>query len=116
MAPKQFIRVLKPVEVRQDDKWARFDPYDGFKVSFKIDFDHPVFSSHTSFAAVDFSTTSYLKEISRARTFGFMRDLEMLRKNLFEWHTDRRGIAHQARAVVGHSSVRDILGHTDSLL
>jgi len=78
-APKRFIRILEPVEVQQDEKWARFDPYEGFKVSFKIDFNHPVFKSHTSFASVDFSTTSYLKEISRARTFGFMRDLEMLR-------------------------------------
>jgi UDP-3-O-[3-hydroxymyristoyl] N-acetylglucosamine deacetylase len=79
LAPKRFIRVLKAVEVRQDDKWARFEPHDGFRVSFKIDFNHPVFKSHTSFASVDFSTTSFLKEISRARTFGFMRDLEMLR-------------------------------------
>ena len=77
---KRFIRILEPVEVRQDDKWARFEPYDGFKVSFKIEFDHPVFESHTSFASIDFSTTSYLKEISRARTFGFVRDLEMLRE------------------------------------
>jgi UDP-3-O-[3-hydroxymyristoyl] N-acetylglucosamine deacetylase len=79
-APKRFIRVLEPVEIRRDDKWARFEPHEGFTVSFKIDFDHPVFSSHTSFASIDFSTTSYLKEISRARTFGFMRDLEMLRE------------------------------------
>jgi UDP-3-O-[3-hydroxymyristoyl] N-acetylglucosamine deacetylase len=79
-AAKRFIRVLKPVEVRRDDKWARFDPYDGFRVSFKIDFNHPVFRSHQSFASVDFSTTSYLKEIARARTFGFMRDIEMLRE------------------------------------
>ena len=78
-APKKFLRILKPVEIRQDDKWARFEPYEGFKVSFKIDFNHPVFKSHTSFASVDFSTTSFLKEVSRARTFGFMRDLEMLR-------------------------------------
>jgi len=76
---KRFIKILKPVEIRQDDKWARFEPYEGFKVSFKIDFNHPVFKSHTSFASVDFSTTSFLKEVSRARTFGFMRDLEMLR-------------------------------------
>jgi len=76
---KRFIKILKPVEIRRDDKWARFEPHDGFKVSFKIDFDHPVFKSHTSYASVDFSTTSYLKEVSRARTFGFMRDLEMLR-------------------------------------
>ena len=76
---KRFIKIRKSVEIRQDDKWARFEPYDGFRVSFKIDFDHPVFKSHTSFASVDFSTTSFLKEVSRARTFGFMRDLEMLR-------------------------------------
>jgi UDP-3-O-[3-hydroxymyristoyl] N-acetylglucosamine deacetylase len=79
-AAKRFIRILDPVEVRMDDKWARFDPYDGFRVSFKIDFNHPVFRSHQSFASVDFSTTSYLKEIARARTFGFMRDIEMLRE------------------------------------
>ena len=76
---KRFIKILKPIEIRQDDKWARFEPHDGFKVSFKIDFNHPVFKSHTSYASVDFSTTSFLKEVSRARTFGFMRDLEMLR-------------------------------------
>jgi UDP-3-O-[3-hydroxymyristoyl] N-acetylglucosamine deacetylase len=79
-AAKRFIRILEPLEVRLDDKWARFDPYDGFRVSFKIDFNHPVFKSHQSFASVDFSTTSYLKEIARARTFGFMRDIEMLRE------------------------------------
>jgi UDP-3-O-[3-hydroxymyristoyl] N-acetylglucosamine deacetylase len=78
-AAKRFIRITRPVEVRQGDKWARFEPHDGFKVSFKIDFAHPVFKSHTSFASVDFSTTSFLKEVARARTFGFMRDLEMLR-------------------------------------
>src|SRR5210317_229306 len=79
-AAKRFIRILQPVEVRLDDKWARFDPFDGFRVSFKINFNHPVFRSHQSFASVDFSTTSFLKEIARARTFGFMRDIEMLRE------------------------------------
>jgi UDP-3-O-[3-hydroxymyristoyl] N-acetylglucosamine deacetylase len=79
-AAKRFIRVRQPVEVRMDDKWARLDPYAGFRVSFKIDFNHPVFRSHQSFASIDFSTTSYLKEIARARTFGFMRDIEMLRE------------------------------------
>jgi len=79
-AAKRFIRILEPVEIRKDDKWARIDPFDGFRVSFKIDFNHPVFRSHQSFASVDFSTTSYLKEIARARTFGFMRDIEMLRE------------------------------------
>ena len=79
LAAKRFIRILKPIEYRFEDKWAKIEPYEGFKVSFKIEFNHPVFKSHTSFASVDFSTTSFLKEISRARTFGFMRDLEMLR-------------------------------------
>jgi len=79
-AAKRFIRVLEPVEVKVEDKWARLDPFAGFRVSFKIDFNHPVFKSHQSFASVDFSTTSYLKEIARARTFGFMRDIEMLRE------------------------------------
>ncbi len=79
-AAKQFIRVKKPVVVELEDKWARFDPYDGFRVSFRIDFSHPVFQDHTSQAEVDFSTASFLKEVARARTFGFMRDLEMLRE------------------------------------
>ena len=79
-AAKRFIRILEPIEVRLEDKWARLDPFDGFRVSFKIDFNHPAFRSHQSFASVDFSTTSYLKEIARARTFGFMRDIEMLRE------------------------------------
>ena len=78
-AAKRFIRILKPIEYKFEDKWAKIEPYEGFRVSFKIEFDHPVFKSHTSFASVDLSTTSFLKEISRARTFGFMRDLEMLR-------------------------------------
>jgi UDP-3-O-[3-hydroxymyristoyl] N-acetylglucosamine deacetylase len=79
-AHKRFIRVKSPVEVRDGDKWARFEPFDGFKVSFRIDFDHPVFKKHTQTATVDFSTTSFVKEVSRARTFGFMRDIEMLRQ------------------------------------
>jgi UDP-3-O-[3-hydroxymyristoyl] N-acetylglucosamine deacetylase len=78
-AAKRFVRILKPIEYKFEDKWAKLEPYEGFRVSFKIEFDHPVFKSHKSFATIDFSTTSYLEEISRARTFGFMRDLEMLR-------------------------------------
>ncbi|HEV2321025.1 MAG TPA: UDP-3-O-acyl-N-acetylglucosamine deacetylase [Gammaproteobacteria bacterium] len=79
-AHKRFIRIKSPVEVRDGDKWARFEPFEGFKVSFQIDFDHPVFKKHTQTATVDFSTTSFVKEVSRARTFGFMRDIEMLRQ------------------------------------
>lgn len=80
-APKRFIRVRRPVEVTDGDKWARFDPFDGFKVSFAIDFDHPAFAEETQSATVDFSTTSFVREVSRARTFGFMRDIEYLRSN-----------------------------------
>jgi UDP-3-O-[3-hydroxymyristoyl] N-acetylglucosamine deacetylase len=77
--PKRFIRVLKPVRVEDGDKWAKFEPFEGFKVNFEIEFDHPVFKRRVQRATMDFSTTSFLKEISRARTFGFMRDLETLR-------------------------------------
>ena len=79
--PKRFVRVKRTVEVRDGDKWARFDPYDGFKVNFEIEFDHPIFKRHLQKASMDFSTTTYLKEVSRARTFGFMRDLETMRKH-----------------------------------
>ena len=78
-APKRFVRVLRTVEVREGDKWARFTPFDGFRVNFEIEFNHPVFKLHSQQATMDFSTTSYLKEVSRARTFGFMRDIETLR-------------------------------------
>lgn len=82
-APKRFVRILAPLEVRDGDKWARFEPYNGFKVNMEIEFNHPVFKKRSQTASMDFSTTSYLKEISRARTFGFMRDLEYMRsKNL----------------------------------
>jgi UDP-3-O-[3-hydroxymyristoyl] N-acetylglucosamine deacetylase len=77
--PKRFIRIRKPIEARDGDKWARFDPFEGFKVNFEIEFDHPVFKRRLQRASMNFSTTSFLKEISRARTFGFMRDLETLR-------------------------------------
>jgi UDP-3-O-[3-hydroxymyristoyl] N-acetylglucosamine deacetylase len=78
-AAKRFIRIRRPVEVRDGDKWARFTPFDGFKVNFEIEFDHPVFKRHLQRASMDFATTSFLREVSRARTFGFMRDLEYLR-------------------------------------
>ncbi|MEJ2553837.1 MAG: UDP-3-O-acyl-N-acetylglucosamine deacetylase [Gammaproteobacteria bacterium] len=79
-AAKRFIRIKKPVQVEDGDKWARFDPFEGFKVSFAIEFDHPVFKNRCQEAVVDFSTTSFVKEVSRARTFGFMRDIELLRE------------------------------------
>jgi UDP-3-O-[3-hydroxymyristoyl] N-acetylglucosamine deacetylase len=79
-ARKRFIRIKKTVEVREADKWVRFEPFEGFRVRFTIDFDHPVIRSHSCTADLDFSTTSYLKEVARARTFGFMRDIEFLRQ------------------------------------
>jgi len=79
-AAKKFIRIKKTVTVKDGDKWARFEPFEGFKVGFTIDFKHPVFSKSTSSAEIDFSTTSFVKEVSRARTFGFMRDVEKLWK------------------------------------
>ena len=78
--PKRFIRIKHSVTVQEDEKWARLDPFDGFKVGFTIEFDHPVFKSRRQEALVDFSTTSFVKEVSRARTFGFMRDIEYLRE------------------------------------
>ncbi len=80
-AHKRFIRIRKTIEIQDGDKWVRFEPWDGFKVSFAIDFDHPIFRNSTQTACIDFSTTSFVKEISRARTFGFMRQLEALRQN-----------------------------------
>jgi UDP-3-O-[3-hydroxymyristoyl] N-acetylglucosamine deacetylase len=76
---KKFIRVRKRVRVEADDKWAQFDPFDGFKVNFEIEFNHPIFKRRSQKASMDFSTTSFLKEVSRARTFGFIRDIETLR-------------------------------------
>jgi UDP-3-O-[3-hydroxymyristoyl] N-acetylglucosamine deacetylase len=78
-APKKFIRIKRTIKVREGDKWVRFDPFDGFKVGMAIDFDHPVFRGRTQDSVIDFSTTSFVKEVSRARTFGFMSQLEMLR-------------------------------------
>ena len=80
-AAKRFIRIKKPILIEEKDKWARFDTFDGFKVSFSIDFNHPVFNGSPQNAEVDFSSTSFVKEVSRARTFGFMSDFEKLRAN-----------------------------------
>jgi UDP-3-O-[3-hydroxymyristoyl] N-acetylglucosamine deacetylase len=78
---KRFARITRRVEVRDGDKWARFDPHDGFRVNFEIEFDHPIFQRSSSRASMEFSSITYLKEVSRARTFGFMRDIETLRKH-----------------------------------
>jgi UDP-3-O-[3-hydroxymyristoyl] N-acetylglucosamine deacetylase len=79
-APKRFIRILSPIEARDGDKVARFEPYDGFRLDFTVDFDHPAIPTSRSRAVVEFSTENYIREVSRARTFGFMRDLEFMRE------------------------------------
>ena len=78
-AAKRFLRVRRTVKVADGDKWARFDPYNGFKLSFSIVFDHPVLEKSAQSTTVDFGETSYAKEVARARTFGFMQDVEALR-------------------------------------
>lgn len=78
-APKRFARILRSLKVEDGDKWARFDPYNGYKLNFEIEFNHPSFRKRDQIATMNFSTTTFLKEISRARTFGFMRDVELLR-------------------------------------
>src|SRR3982751_437065 len=80
-APKRFMRVRRRVEVKDGDKWARLEPYEGYKLSFSIDFRHPVIDRSTQSVEVDFAETSYLKEIARARTFGFMHEVESLRES-----------------------------------
>lgn len=80
-APKKFLRIRQPVQVQDGDKWARFEPYEGYRLAFNIDFKHPVFKNSGQDAVVDFSTANYVKEVSRARTFGFMRELDVLRAN-----------------------------------
>jgi len=84
-APKRFIRVIKPVEVREGEgattKWARLDPYEGYKLSFEIDFDHPAVDSTGQRVEFDLGSGSYSRDIARARTFGFTKDVEMMRAN-----------------------------------
>ena len=78
-APKRYLRVRAPVEMRDGDKWARFDPFAGFKLDFTIDFPHPVFGTESRHVVVDFAEHSYVKEVARARTFAFMQDVEAMR-------------------------------------
>ena len=79
-APKKFIRIKQSVEVRDGDKWAKFDPYDGFKVDLTIDFDHPAVQSSQQHASIDFLESSFIKDVSRARTFGFLDEVEALQE------------------------------------
>jgi len=78
-ALKKFLRIKQPVQVQEGDKWARFEPHEGFRLAFGIEFKHPAFKASAQNAVVDFSTTTYVSEVARARTFGFMRELDALR-------------------------------------
>jgi UDP-3-O-[3-hydroxymyristoyl] N-acetylglucosamine deacetylase len=78
-AAKQYVRITRPIEVRDGDKWARFIPHNGFKIEFTIDFKHPVFDKSGKTVSIDFADTAYTKEVARARTFGFMHEVEYLR-------------------------------------
>jgi UDP-3-O-[3-hydroxymyristoyl] N-acetylglucosamine deacetylase len=78
-APKQFIRIKKTVEVREGDKWVRFEPFNGYKLTFTINFAHPVFAATRQNVTIDLGEHSYIREVSRARTFGFMQDVEAMR-------------------------------------
>jgi len=80
-AAKKFIRVTRPIEVTDGDKWARFDPYEGYRLSFSIVFNHPAIDKSAQQATIDFAEQSYVREVSRARTFGFMQEVEYLREN-----------------------------------
>ena len=80
-AAKKFIKIKKKIRIEEGDKWAELSPFDGFKVDFEIGFNHPVFNKLEQKASIDFSSTSFLKEVSRARTFGFLKDIEKLREN-----------------------------------
>jgi UDP-3-O-[3-hydroxymyristoyl] N-acetylglucosamine deacetylase len=79
-AAKRFIRILKPIRIEENGKYVQFVPYNGYKISFTIDFDHPVFNDKPQTATFEFSSTAYVKEVCRARTFGFLSDYEKLRE------------------------------------
>ncbi|WP_035055737.1 UDP-3-O-acyl-N-acetylglucosamine deacetylase [Andreprevotia chitinilytica] len=78
-APKHFVRVLKTVEVRDGDKWVKLEPHNGYKIALTIDFQHPAFKKSAQTVALDFADTNYVSEISRARTFGFIHEVEYMR-------------------------------------
>ena len=80
-AAKRFVRIKKKIRVEDDEKWAQLTPFNGFKVNFEISFNHPIFNKLSRDASIDFSSTSFLKEVSRARTFCFLRDVETLREH-----------------------------------
>lgn len=106
-APKRFIRVLHPVQVQDGDKSARLEPYDGFNLSFGIEFNHPAVRNSGQHATVEFSTSAYIREVARARTFGFMRELDQLRAhNLGLGASLANTVALDDYRVVNHEGLR----------
>jgi UDP-3-O-[3-hydroxymyristoyl] N-acetylglucosamine deacetylase len=106
-APKKFIRIKRPVTVKQDDKEATFRPFEGFKVNFAIEFDHPVLRRQILNASIDFSSTSFVKEVSRARTFGFMHEFEYLRsKGLARGGSLNNAIVVDDKQIVNEDGLR----------
>lgn len=106
-APRRFLRVRQPVQVSDGDKWARLEPYDGFRLGFTIDFDHPLVSATDQRASFDFSTAAYIREVSRARTFGFLREFEWLRsKNLALGASLDNAVAVDDFRVLNHDGLR----------
>ncbi len=107
-APKKFIRIKKPVEVQDGEKFVRLTPYDGFKVSFEIAFDHPVISNSQQSLMLDFSAASYMREVARARTFGFLKDYEIIRqKNLAKGASLDNAIVLDTFKVLNEDGLRD---------
>ena len=107
-APKKFIKIKKPIEVRDGDKFVKLTPYDGFKVSFEIDFDHPIIANSQQSLTMDFSSASYMKEVARARTFGFLKDYELIRqKNLAKGASLENAIVLDTFKVLNEDGLRD---------
>ena len=107
-APKKFIRIKKTVEIRDGDKFVRVSPYDGFKVAFEINFDHPIIANSRQSLTLDFSTSSYMREVSRARTFGFLSDYELIRqKNLARGASLDNAIVLDTFKVLNDEGLRD---------
>ncbi|MDE2149630.1 MAG: UDP-3-O-acyl-N-acetylglucosamine deacetylase [Gammaproteobacteria bacterium] len=105
--PRRFLRVRQPVQVSDGDKWARLEPYDGFRLGFTIDFDHPLLAATDQRASFEFSPAAYVREVSRARTFGFMREFEWLRsKNLALGASLDNAVAVDDFRVLNHEGLR----------
>lgn len=108
-APKKFVRILKPVRVENEKGgWAEFHPYDGFRLTFSIKFDHPAFRETAEKMTLEFSSTAYFKEVSRARTFGFYKDIEMLRRhNLAQGASLENAIGLDEQGVMNEEGLRN---------